>query len=117
MSAMVQIEDHVIWFKHIADADLQKRLETLRSEETINLEADGVVGLWRRMRDGKDGRPVRGIRPEGAMKEVWNKWFGARKGSVVALREISLADDYLKAGSALFSEWASPEDEAAFRDL
>jgi len=51
------------------------------------------------------------------MKAVWNEWFRTRKGEAIELREAVLADDYLAAGSALFSEWNSPEDEEAFRDL
>jgi len=117
MTRNVQIEDHVIWFKHVHDETLVSRLTKLRSNEAINLEADGVVGLWRRMRTGKDGRPVPGLRPEGPMKQVWNEWFKSRKGLAITVREATLADDYLKAGSELFSEWNSPEDEEAFRDL
>jgi hypothetical protein len=117
MDRNVQIEDHVIWFKHVHDQKLVGRLSKLASNEAINLEADGVVGQWRRMRTGRDGRPVPGLRPEGAMKKVWNDWFKSRKGRAITVREATLADDYLKAGSELFSEWSSPEDEEAFRDL
>ena len=51
------------------------------------------------------------------MKTVWNDWFRTRKGDVIEVQEAVLADDYLASGSVLFSEWSSPEDEAAFRDL
>ncbi|MGY6706881.1 MAG: hypothetical protein ACXIVF_01030 [Rhizobiaceae bacterium] len=107
----------MIWFKHVHDQELVDRFTMLRSNEPISLDADGVVGLWRRMRTGKDGRPVPGLRPEGRMKDVWNEWFKSRKGLAITVREVTLADDYLKAGSEQFSEWNSPEDEAAFRDL
>lgn len=113
----IAIEDHTIWFKHIADPKLRARLAALREGETINLEADGVIGVWKRMNPGRDGRPTPGIKPEGPMKEVWNRWFRTRKGEVIEVREAVLADDYLSSGSALFSEWNSPEDEEAFRDL
>lgn len=113
----VRVEDHAIWFSHVADSALRRRLEDLREDETVILLADGVVGKWRRMKTGKDGRPVHGIKPEGAMKHVWNNWFRTRKGDMVPIAEVTLADDYLAAGAALMSEWASPEDEEAFRDL
>ena len=117
MDHNIEISDHTIWFKHVHDERLRARLSAMRDGEFINLEADGVIGRWARMRTGKDGRPTEAIKPEGAMKSVWNKWFKTRKGEMIELREAVLADDYLAAGSALFSEWNSPEDEAAFRDL
>jgi hypothetical protein len=113
----VRIEDHTIWFKHVADDQLRGRLESLSDNQEIMLLADGVVGRWKRMRTGSDGRPVLGIKPDGAMKSIWEKWFRNRKGEEIQLREVALADDYLVAGSALFSEWNSPEDDEAFRDL
>lgn len=117
LETTVPIEDHAIWFKHVRSRTLLERLTKLRDEEEINLEISGVVGRWKRMRTGKDGRRTDAIKPEGAMKSVWNDWFRTRKGEVVTLREAVLADDYLALGSKLFSEWNSPEDEAAFRDL
>ena len=113
----IRIEDHTIWFKHISDPDLRKKLERLRPDEAITLATDGVIGKWRRMRVGKDGRQVMGIKPEGAMKTIWNEWFQKRKGERVGVAVVHLADEYLAAGSALFSEWSSPEDEEAWRDL
>jgi hypothetical protein len=118
MGTQVRIEDHFIWFKHVDDPYLLQRLRNLRDEEVINLEAGGVVGRWKRMKTGKDGRPTDAIKPEGEMKRVWNDWFRAHKGRPIELREAVIADDYLAAGSKLFaSEWNSPEDEEAFRDL
>jgi hypothetical protein len=117
MTTSIRIEDHTIWFKHIDEPKMRERLAKLKDDEEINLDVDGVVGRWKRMRTGRDGRPTNAIRPEGAMKAVWNEWFKTRKGEIIELREARLADDYLAANSALFSEWSSPEDEEAFRDL
>ena len=113
----IPIEDHSIWFKHVADPRLRTRLENMAEDEQIILLTDGVVGKWRRMKTGRDGRKVCGIKPEGAMKQVWNEWFKTRKGESVAVTEVSIADDYLAAGTTLFSEWNSDEDEMAFHDL
>jgi hypothetical protein len=103
--------------KHVHAPNLALKLNALRPEEEVSLEADGVVGRWQRMKTGKDGREVRAIRPVGSMKSVWNEWFKNRKREHIVIREVALADDYLAASSALFSEWASDEDEEAFRDL
>jgi hypothetical protein len=113
----LEISDVAIWFKHLHAPRLVERLRNLRPEEEVSLEADGVVGRWRRMKTGKDGREVFAIRPVGSMKSIWNKWFKQRKGDIIEVREVTVADDYLAAASTLFSEWASPEDEEAFRDL
>lgn len=117
MGTHVRIEDRTIWFKHIEEPRLRERLENLKEDEAINLEVDGVIGRWKRMKKGKNPLPTRGIKPDGAMKRVWNEWYKGRRGQVIELREAMLADDYLAAASALFSEWNSPEDEEAFRDL
>ena len=69
------------------------------------------------MKTGKDGREVPGIKPVGEMKLVWGDWFKNRKGERIEVREVTIADDYLAASTPLFSEWVSPEDEEAFRDL
>lgn len=114
----VMISDHLIWFSHITDNVLRDHLDALKPREVINLEADGVVGRWLRMENGKDGRPTPGIKPEGPMKTIWNEWFRTRKGERIELRPVQLADDFLKAGGKTFStEWESPEDEKAFADL
>jgi len=117
MDNLIRIEDRTIWFKHVAEPHLRERLESLKEEEAITLEIDGVIGRWKRMKKGKNPEPTRGIKPDGAMKKVWNTWFENRRGETVEMREAMLADDYLAASSALFSEWNSPEDEEAFRDL
>lgn len=116
-STRLEISDVAIWFKHVHAPSLAKRLYGLQPEEEVTLEADGVVGRWQRMKTGKDGREVVGIRPVGAMKSVWGNWFKNRKGELIDVREVAVADDYLAATAPLFSEWASPEDEEAFRDL
>lgn len=116
-ASLLKISDTVIWFKHLGNPDLIEKLKAYSPDRDITLEADGVVGRWRRMRTGGDGGEVFGIRPVGAMQTVWSQWFKTRKGETIELREVSLVDDYLAAASALFSEWSSPEDEAAFRDL
>ncbi len=112
-----EISDVAIWFKHLHTPGLVKRLKNLLPEQEVSLETDGVIGRWRRMKTGKDGREVFAIRPVGPMKVIWNNWFKNRKGEIIEIKEAPVTDDYLAAASALFSEWASPEDEEAFRDL
>ena len=117
MEPTVQISDVAIWIKHIDDNSLQARLRALPDEEPINLETDGVVGRWLKMKTGKDGRPTDAIKPEGSMKHVWSQWYRTRKGSHLKIREVQIADSYLANIESLFPEWESEEDEDAFRDL
>lgn len=117
MDGSIRIEDHAIWVKSVHDADLRSHIVALRDDEEIELDVGGVVGRWKKMRTGKDGRPTNGLRPVGAMKEIWQDWYRNRRGARVEIRKVDLADDYLAAGSELFSEWLSAEDEEAFRDL
>ncbi len=113
----VMINDVAIWFRHVENTDLRKRMMALEDGEAINLEIDGVLGSWLGMKTGKDGRPTEALKPEGAMKEVWSKWYKHRKGERVSIREVRTEDSYLVSISSLFPEWESPEDEAAFHDL
>ena len=117
MNAEIKIEDVAIWFKHVNSPSLVKRLASMDEEQEITLETDGIIGRWQKMKTGKDGRKTNGIRPVGSMKLVWNDWFKTRKGTLVEVREVKMADDYLTASSAMFSEWSEEEDEEAFRDL
>ena len=50
------------------------------------------------------------------MKEIW-KGLQARRGELVEVREVQTADAYLATLSSTMTEWHSPEDEEAFRDL
>lgn len=113
----LEISDVAIWFKHVHAKDLLAQLESLAPEDEILLSVDRVVGRWKRMKTGKDGRPVHAIRPVGPMKEVWSSWYKSRKGERVQVEPVQLADDLLASTSSLMSEWSSEEDESAFRDL
>ncbi|MCM2477474.1 hypothetical protein HGO38_28920 [Rhizobium sp. CG5] len=117
MEPRIKIADTAIWFKHVDSIELQTRLRTMRAEEGIHLEADGVIGRWVRMKTGKDGRPTDAIRPDGSMKEIWSEWYRTRRGEVISLREVRMSDDYLRNIASLFPEWDSKEDDEAFRDL
>ena len=117
MKSEIRIEDDALWFKHVESPQLISRLKQMESEQEITLEIDGVVGRWQRMKTGSDGRATLGIRPIGKMKFVWREWYKRRKGELIEVREVTTADDYLTATSALFSEWSEEEDEEAFRDL
>jgi hypothetical protein len=112
----VRLTDQVIWFKHIEGNTLLERLKALQAEEEINLEVGGVVGRWKRMRGGADGRATDGIKPSGAMRDIWSEWYNSRRGVRLTVREVPEEHGDLSV-IALFPEWASAEDEAAFRDL
>jgi hypothetical protein len=115
--AYVEICDDAMWASQIEGGKaLKDRILSLAPGEVIELEVDGIVGRWERMRNGTDGRPTKGIKPIGPMKEVWKR-LQSRRGEVVEIREVRTADAYLAALSNTLSEWNSPEDEEAFGDL
>ncbi|HEY2709394.1 MAG TPA: hypothetical protein VGI95_15195 [Caulobacteraceae bacterium] len=87
--ATTTISDFVIWTKHIhGDPELTGRIHALWAGETIELEVDGVRGVWRKMDDGADGRTTPGIRPIGAMQVVWRSLYKRRRGEAVSLRAL-----------------------------
>ena len=115
--AYVKISDDTLWAKHIeGDGALRNRIVNLPPGAIIDLEVDGIVGNWEKAKTGKDGRPTAAIKPVGPMREIWKR-FQARRGEIVVVRETRTADNYLKALSETLTEWNSPEDEEAFRDL
>lgn len=115
--AYAKINDDAMWAKRIEGGKaLKQRILSLTPGEVIELEVDGIVGRWEKMRTGSDGRATPGIKPIGPMKEVWKR-LQARRGEVVEVREVRTADAYLEALSNTLSEWNSPADEEAFRDL
>ncbi|MEJ0013568.1 MAG: hypothetical protein WDM94_13295 [Bauldia sp.] len=116
--ATIKINDDAIWIKGIeGDPGLQERIRGLRPRQVLDLEVDGVVGQWERMRDGSDGRPTLGIKPIGKMREVWSRLRQSATQKVVPLREVVTADSYLTALPATLGEWDSKEDDEAYRDL
>jgi hypothetical protein len=115
--ASVEIRDDTIWVNHIEGGKIRKdRIISLAPGEVIELEVDGIVGSWEKTRIGKDGRPQQSIKPIGNMKTVWKR-FQTRRHERVAVREVRTADAYLEALGDIMTEWNSPQDEEAFRDL
>ena len=116
MTLRVEITDEVVWAKHLEEP-LKSRVLNLRPDARIELAVDGIVGEWRKMKTGRDGRPTQGIRPIGPMAEIWKQKFRPRKGEWVTIREVRTADRYLEGLAANLGEWDSAEDEDAYRDL
>jgi hypothetical protein len=115
--ATIRVNDDAIWLKNIeGDPNLQHRIRAMRPGDVVDLEVDGVVGRWQRMKDGRDGRPTFGIKPIAEMRQAWAR-MSRQRGKVVPVREVITADSYLTALAPLLSEWDSLEDEEAFRDL
>ncbi len=115
--AKVEIRDDAIWISHIESGKaLQERLMALKAGDSLDLEVNGVVGTWERMRDGRDGRPTPGIKPVAEMRQVWAR-MREHTGRIVDIREVVTATSYLDAVAATLTEWNSAEDEAAYADL
>jgi hypothetical protein len=113
----IKIGDDLLWAKQIqGDQDLKERIMRLPAGATIDLEIDGVVGHWEKAKTGKDGRPTAAVKPVGPMREIWKR-FQARRGESVSIRETRTADSYLAALTGVMTEWNSPADDEAFRDL
>ena len=84
--AHTTISDVVIWAKHIhGDPDLAETIMALEPGGTVRLRIDGVAGAWRKMDDGKDGRPTKGLRPIGNAQSFWRGLYQGRRGEVVVI--------------------------------
>jgi hypothetical protein len=113
------IRDNAVWAKHIeADAELTKRILALPQNAPLVLHIDGKPIRFLKMRDGADGRPTPGLRPDPAFKAFWDA-LQSRRGEVVAvsLDDAPARDPYLASLSTTLSEWESPEDCEAYDGL
>ncbi|MDR7037595.1 MULTISPECIES: hypothetical protein [Methylobacterium] len=117
MATMI-IRDDVLWARHIeGDPELARTIRTLPADDAIVLRIEGRPVRFRKMRDGRDGRPTEGVRPEPADAAFW-RTLVARRGAMVTVEpEAGSVDPYLLSLSATLSEWNSPEDAAAYDEL
>lgn len=115
------IRDHTIWVKHINDApQIVRKIMSLEQNTPVALIIENKPVLFRKMRNGKDGRPTDGIRPDEDFKQFWKEMYEARRGETVSIElnsDFAPPDSYLKAVSSLLEEWDSVEDNEAFNDL
>ncbi|WP_417463571.1 hypothetical protein [Kordiimonas sp.] len=83
--AHVEVRDHALWLKHIhGDENLKKELESLPAGDLIELVVDGVKGTWKKMSDGRDGRPTMGIRGILSAKAHWHA-LQEQRGQLVTI--------------------------------
>ena len=119
MGRMV-IRDNAIWAKHIeGDPEMVRRILSLPQNAPITLIVDGKPALFVKMRDGADGRPTPGLRPDASFKAFWDA-LQERRGTVVDIAlegQAAVKDPYLASITALLSEWVSPEDAEAYDGL
>ena len=117
MATMI-IRDDVLWARHIeGDADLARSIRSLPADEIIVLRIEGTPIRFRKMRDGSDGRPTDGVRPEREASDFW-RGLQTRRGAMVTVEpEAPSVDPYLLSLTAILTEWNSPEDAAAYDGL
>lgn len=84
--AQTTVSDFVMWAKHIhGDASIVDRILGLEAGEVLSLSVDGSPGTWRKMANGRDGRPTPGLRPVGATATIWRELYRSRRGQLVSL--------------------------------
>lgn len=116
MATMI-IRDDVVWARHIeGDPALAKRIRSLAAGEPIVLRIEGRSLRFRKMRDGEDGRPTEGVRPEPDASPFWRD-LQQRRGAVITIEEGGSVDPYLLSLCATLTEWNSPDDAAAYDGL
>ncbi len=83
----VEVRDHVLWISHVAgDPLLREWLEAVPAGAVLDLNVDGVAGVWRRIADGTDGRSSPGFKPVSEpIRSHWHKLQTSR-GTHVSFR-------------------------------
>ncbi len=85
--SLVEVRDHSLWPKHIhGNESLKEKLLVMPSGTLIELTVDGFRGHWKKMDDGKDGRPTPGIKPIGSAREHWHE-LQEERGKLVTIEE------------------------------
>ena len=84
--SVVEIRDYALWPKHIHEnEELKNKLLSLGAGELVELEVDGFRGMWKKMDDGKDGRPTPGIKGLGKAREQWHG-LQEKRGELVTIK-------------------------------
>ena len=119
----VEIRDHALWIKHIHKNDaLKSKLMSLEAGDLVELRVDGFHGMWKKMDDGKDGRPTPGIRAIGKARDHWHE-AQARRGELLSIEFVGFAKPephwmQNEQNAELFAEWSEsivdPETRSAF---
>lgn len=83
----VEVRDHVLWVAHIdGDAEVRSWLESMPAGAIVDLQVDGVAGVWRKLSDGSDGRPSAGFKPVNEpIRSHWHR-LQSRRGVIVRLQ-------------------------------
>lgn len=118
--ARMTIRDNAVWAKHIeGDARIVQRILSLPQNAPITLLIDDKPVRFRKMRNGRDGRPTAGLRPDPAFKTFWDAMQNRRGHEVEVALEggTTHPDPYLASISVLLTEWESPEDAEAYDGL
>jgi hypothetical protein len=116
MATMI-IRDDALWAKHIeGDPVLAQRIRGLSPNDAIVLRVAGRPIRFRKMRDGQDGRPTDGVKPDPDFLNIWRD-LQACRGTTVTVEPETGPDPYLLSLSATLNEWNSPEDAAAYDGL
>jgi hypothetical protein len=114
------IRDDAVWASHIeGDPELVRRILALPANAPLSLVIDDTPVRFRKMRDGADGRPTPGLRPDESSKAFWAA-MQERRGKVVTIglnQQVRTVDPYLASLEPLLSEWDSPEDAEAYDGL
>jgi hypothetical protein len=85
--SIVEVRDHALWAKHIhGNERLKEKIIGLSQGDLIELVVDGWAGYWKKMDDGKDGRPTPGIKALGTAQKKWHE-LNDQRGSVVTIEE------------------------------
>ncbi|MGI9271205.1 MAG: hypothetical protein ACR2QT_05475 [Woeseiaceae bacterium] len=89
--SMVEVRDHALWIKHIhGNEPLKERLLALPSGALVELQVSGFRGMWKKMDDGKDGRPTAGIKALGKARDQWHA-LQTDRGELVTIKDIQSA--------------------------
>jgi hypothetical protein len=111
------VRDNAVWVKHIeGDPRLVERILALPENAPITLLIEARPVRFLKMRDGADGRPTPGLRPDAASKAFWDR-MQERRGDIVRVDLQERTDPLLASLSSLLSEWDSDEDAGAYDRL
>ena len=87
--SLVEVRDHALWIKHIHKNEaLKSTLVNLAAGDLVELRVNGFQGVWKKMEDGKDGRPTPGIKGLGKARDHWHG-LQENRGDLVSIQFVA----------------------------
>ena len=88
--SFAEVRDYALWQDQLyGNEPLQEKIATMQDGEQIELEVEGVRGIWCRITGIKNGRPRVGVKPSGDAMRQWLALRDEKYAGIASVRDCS----------------------------